>query len=129
MRFRQDQGEAVLDFHRARLPNIKPLQGRDWRGAISLLGNDGFTINAQAVSSPKATDRRQIRDYQVFDASSRRDLNPVLEVKEVRDELTKQDTGTTFLLTEGGLYLIRRPIAESEKRRREQEWWWQHNGG
>ena len=29
VRFRQDQGEAVLDFHRERLPNLKPLQGRD----------------------------------------------------------------------------------------------------
>jgi len=70
-----------------------------------------------------------MRDYQVFDTSSSRDLNPVFDVKQVREELTKQDTGTTFLLTERGLYLIRRPDAESEKRRREQEWRWQHIGG
>jgi hypothetical protein len=128
VRFRQDQGEAVLDFHRARLPNLKQLQGRDWQGPVSLLGNDGFTVSAQAVPSPKAADPRPIRDYQVFDTSSSRDLNPVFDVKQVREELTKQDTGTTFLLTAGGLYLIRRPIAESERRRWEQEWFFQHAG-
>jgi hypothetical protein len=128
VRFRQDQGEAVLDLRRARLPNLKELQRPDWQGAISLLGNDGFTVSAQAVASPKAADPQPIRDYQVFDTSGQRDLNPVLDVKQVREELTKQDTGTTFLLTEGGLYLIRRPIAESERRRREQEWFFQHAG-
>jgi hypothetical protein len=128
VRFRQDQGEAVLDLRRARLPNLKELQRRDWQGAISLLGNDGFTVSAHAVASPKAADPQPIRDYQVFDTSGQRDLNPVLDVKQVREELTKQDTGTTFILTEGGLYLIRRPIEESEKRRREQEWFFQHAG-
>jgi AraC-like DNA-binding protein len=31
---------------------------------------------------------------------------------QVREEITKFDTGTTFLLTEGGLFLIRRPVKE-----------------
>ena len=37
----------------------------------------------------------------------------IIEVKQVRQEATKPDTGTTFLLAEKGLYLIRRPALES----------------
>lgn len=118
----------MLDFHRASSPRLKQLPELDSQRQLTLLGNVGFTVSGQAVPSPKATDPQPIRDYQVFDTSSARDPVPVYEVKQVREQLTKQDTGTIFLLTEGGLFLIRCPHAESEKRRREQEWWWQHNG-
>jgi hypothetical protein len=47
----------------------------------------------------------------------------------VLDTVTNSATGTTFLLTENGLFLIRRPAVERDKRLREQEWFWQHNGG
>ena len=128
VRFRQDQGEAVLDFHRAGSPSLKQLPALQSQRRLTLLRNVGFSVNGQVVPSPKAIDPQPIRDYQVIDASSPRDPVPVFEVKQVREELTKQDTGTTFLLAEAGLYLIRRPTAELEKRRRDEEWWWQHNG-
>jgi hypothetical protein len=63
----------------------------------------------------------------VFD-TARLDLDRVLDVKQVRATISKQDTGTTFLLTGRGLYLIRQPAAESEKNRRDEEWFSQHNG-
>jgi hypothetical protein len=128
VRFRQDQGEAVLDFHKAGSPSLKQLPGLDSPRQLTLLGNVEFTVSGQTVPSLKATDKQPIGDYPVFDTSSLRGPVPVFEVKQVREELTKQDTGTTFLLTDGGLFLIRRPRVESEKQRREQEWWWQHNG-
>jgi hypothetical protein len=56
------------------------------------------------------------------------DLSHVFDVKQLRQEVTNAGTGTTFLLTENGLFLIRRPAVEADKRRREQEWFWQHNG-
>ncbi|HEX9384425.1 MAG TPA: hypothetical protein VF908_13560 [Gemmatimonadaceae bacterium] len=37
----------------------------------------------------------------------------------VREEITKYDTGTTFLFTESGLFLIRRPIKEMNKELRD----------
>jgi hypothetical protein len=43
----------------------------------------------------------------------------VFDVKEVREEVTKYDTGTTFLLTERGLYLVRRPLIETDNEYRE----------
>jgi hypothetical protein len=36
----------------------------------------------------------------------------IVEVKQVRQEVTNAETGTTFLLAEKGLYLIRRPALE-----------------
>ena len=127
IRFRQDQAEAVLDLHKAMLPSLQQLPGLYSLGAISPLGNDGFTVG-QADPGPQVADSRPLRDYQVFDSTSSRDSTPVFEVKQVHEELSKQDTGTTFLLAEGGLYVIRRPKAESDKKLREEQWFWQHNG-
>jgi hypothetical protein len=62
------------------------------------------------------------------DTATTHDLSHVFDVKQVREEVTNAGTGTTFLLTENGLYLIRRPAVEWDKRQREQEWFWQHNG-
>ncbi|MGA2838860.1 MAG: hypothetical protein ABSG18_01585 [Steroidobacteraceae bacterium] len=50
-------------------------------------------------------------------------------MKQVREEVTNAGTGTTFLLTENGLYLIRRPAVEWDKWWREREWFFAHNGG
>jgi hypothetical protein len=110
------------------MPSLKLLTGSGSQGPISLLANDGFTARGRATTEPKGFDPPPPQDYQVIDTSGSRIPTPVVEVKQVRDELTTQDTGTTFLLTEAGLYLIRRPTAESDKRCREEEWFWHHAG-
>jgi len=73
---------------------------------------------------------RQGQEDAVLDLQKERTpkLNAVQGVKHVREQVTNAGTGTTFLLTENGLFLIRRPAVESDKRRREQEWFWQHTG-
>jgi exopolysaccharide biosynthesis protein len=38
----------------------------------------------------------------------------VADVKQIRAELTNDKTGTTFMLTADGLYVIRRPAVEEE---------------
>lgn len=116
VRFREGKGEAVLDLHRPKLPNLKTVQGLNLQGSVTRLGDDGF-----AVSDMAASDARPVRDYQVVDLSSFQGLNAVFDVKQVREELTKPDTGTTFLLTASGLYVVRRPHAELDQRRREEE--------
>jgi hypothetical protein len=45
----------------------------------------------------------------------------VFDVKDVRDETTNDGTGTTFLLTGEGLYLVRRPAVEQESRLHENQ--------
>ena len=47
----------------------------------------------------------------------------------VRKEVANADTGTTFVLTQNGLYLIRRPAVELDRKRRAQEWFEEHAAG
>jgi hypothetical protein len=55
----------------------------------------------------------------VVESANSQELNRVVDVKRVREEVANDVTGTTFLLTEGGLYLIRRPGVEMVKKFRE----------
>jgi len=90
VRFRQGQGEAILDLRKA--PALKKLQGLDLQSAT-------------AEPSP--------RDFQVLRPGKAHGQDSVIEVRQVRQEATNADTGTTFLLAEKGLYVIRRPALET----------------
>jgi hypothetical protein len=127
VRFRQDQKVAILDVHAAAFPSLTRFTEPDSQGPISLLGENGFIVSGQGAASRGANDPQTLGDFKVFDAA-RLDLDRVFDVKQVRATVLKHDTGTTFLLTERGLFLIRQPSAESEKKRRDEEWFWQHNG-
>ena len=46
-------------------------------------------------------------------------VEPYISDKRVREEITNEETGTTFLLADDGLYLVRRPSVERDKESRE----------
>jgi hypothetical protein len=106
VRFRQGHEDGVLDLGRFKVPSLKAVQGPASQGLINPLGDDGFTVAGQEPEMQAA------RDYQVVDAENSRELNRVFDVKQVLQEATKPDTGTTFMLTKDGLYVIRRPAIE-----------------
>jgi hypothetical protein len=110
IRFKNGQGEAVLDLHKAKLPTIKTVPGLTLQGATERLGDDGFIISNQASTQSDANDP----DYQVVETAGTREPNRVYDVKQVREEIANDETGTTFLLAADGLYLIRRPAVEYE---------------
>jgi len=112
IRFRQDQGNAVLDLHKAKVPVLKTPQGFTLKGAAMPLGNDGLTVSSRALA-----DSQLARDYQVqvVNTANSPELYYILNAKGTREEIAKYDTGTTFLLTDDGLFLIRRPVKEMEK--------------
>jgi hypothetical protein len=110
IRFENGQGEAVLDLHKAKLPTIKTVPGLTLQGATERLGDDGFIISNQASTQSDANDP----DYQVVETAGTREPNRVYDVKQVREEIANDETGTTFLLAADGLYLIRRPAVEYE---------------
>jgi hypothetical protein len=114
IRFRQGHEDAALDLRKERVPNLGAVQALTLQGPITHLGNDGFTVTGQVPQMPSANTQ---------------DLSRVFDVKQVREEVTNAGTGTTFLLTENGLFLIRRLAVEWDKRRREREWFWEHTGG
>jgi hypothetical protein len=121
--FRQGQEHAVLDLHEERVPRLKAVPGLTLQGPITRLGDDGFTVTSQA------TEMQPARDIQVVEYPNTQDLSHVFDVKQVREEVTNAGTGTSFLLTGSGLFLIRRPAAEWNNWRRQQEWFFAHNGG
>jgi hypothetical protein len=123
IRFRQGHEGAVLDLRKERVPNLGAVQALTLQGPITHLGNDGFTVTSQVPKLPSG------REYQVVETANTQDLSRVFDVKQVREEVTNAGTGTTFLLTENGLFLIRRLAVEWDKRRREREWFWEHTGG
>jgi len=110
IRFQGGQGEAVLDLHKAKAPVIKMVPGLELQGATERLGNDGFIVSNQASAQSDTNDP----DYQVVETADSREPNRVYDVKQVREEMTNDETGTTFLLAADGLYLIRRPAVEYE---------------
>jgi hypothetical protein len=114
IRFRQGHEDAVLDLRKERVPNLEAVQGLTLQAPITHLGNDGFTVASQVPQMPSA---------------NAQDLSRVFNVKQVREEVTNAGTGTTFLLTENGLFIIRRLAVEWDKMRREREWFWEHTGG
>jgi hypothetical protein len=110
IRFRDGQREAVLDVHKIKRPTIKMVPGLTFQGSTEHLGDDAFMISNQASAQPKT----DAQDYQVVDTANTREPNRVYNVKQVRQQITNDETGTTFLLTADGLYLIRRPVVEEE---------------
>jgi hypothetical protein len=112
IRFRRDQGNAVLDLHKAKVPVLKAPQGLTLKGAAMPLGNDGLTVSSRVVADSEVTRDDQV---QIINTANSPELTRVPDVKGVREEITKYDTGTTFLLTDDGLFLIRRPVKETEK--------------
>ena len=110
VRFRHGQGEAVLNLHKVKAPVLNMTQGLDSQGSTERLGDDGFIVADQPHALSDANDP----NYQVVDLSNPLHPNPVGEVKQVLEKITNGDTGTTFLLTVDGLYVIRRPAVEEE---------------
>jgi hypothetical protein len=99
IQFRQDQGNAVLNLRKAKVPVLETPQGLTLKGAAMPLDQ-----------------------VQVVNTANSPELNRVLNAKGVREEVTKYDTGTTFLLTDDGLIVIRRPVKEMEKTLRDSDY-------
>jgi hypothetical protein len=97
VRFRNGQEDAVLDLRK--VPTLKRPQGVPVRTSTVLLG-DGSSPLAGPAIAPAMDQSVWVDDR-------------IVEVKQVRQEMTNADTGTTFLLAEKGLYLIRRPALET----------------
>ena len=117
VRFRNGQGEAVLDLRKVKAPTINMIQGLYSQGATEFLGGDVLIVAKRPSVQSDADDT----DYQVVDISNPLHPNPLPDIKQVLEKITNDETGTTFLLTADGLYLIRRPVVEAEFRIRQQQ--------
>lgn len=117
IRFRNGQGEAVLDLRKAKLPTLKIVPGLKFHGSTERLVGDGFAITNQATMRSDAN----ARDYEILASVDSREPERVFDVKQVRQEITNDETGTTFLLGIDGLYVIRRLAVEAEYEKHQQQ--------
>jgi hypothetical protein len=110
VRFRDGKGVAVLDLHNVKTPSLRMISGLSESGSTQSLGETGFLMVDEPYNYVRATPR----DYQVVDISL--PSQPVLltTVKEVRHQVVKDDTGTTFLLGSEGLTVVRRTSVEND---------------
>jgi hypothetical protein len=95
IRYRGTGQEAVLDLRKAKAPSLDVLPELTVTGRIRSLSEDN------AVMSPA--------QYEIVDGAGLKTYRHVTNVKGVKQELTDNDTGTTYLLAEEGLFVVRRP--------------------
>jgi len=117
VRFRNGQGAAVLNLHKVKTPTLNMIQGLYFQESMEFWGDNALMVNRPPSLQCYIGDA----DYRVVDISDPLHPNPVTDIKQVLEKITNYDTGTTFLLTPDGLYLIRRPPVEEQFRIREQQ--------
>ncbi len=114
VRFRNGQGEAILNMRRVKAPTLNTIRNLDLQGSTQRLGDDGFIVAQSATQPTVLSGANDPTDYEVVDISNPLHPNTVADMKRVIEEITNDETGTTFVLTPDGLYLIRRPAVEEE---------------
>jgi hypothetical protein len=110
VRFRESRGTAVLDLHDAMHPVLTTAANQSFEGSIKRLGNDGITVTRQEGAAPDVN--APAFTTAVVNTPQAPDGMHVVNVPRVRQEVTSDSTGTTFLLSDDGLYLIRRLSVE-----------------
>ena len=113
IRFRQSHEDAVLHLLKARISEIGDVRLPKLKGPTG----DRCDLTGQAPQMQSASD------------SETGDISRAVDWKQVREEVTNCATGTTFLLTDKGLLVIRRPAVEWEKKERDERWFWEHTAG
>jgi hypothetical protein len=102
VRFRQGQEDAALDLPRVGAPKLIAAQRLTLPGPMT----DALTVTHPTMDAWPAL------DFGAIDPVFTYELNRMFDVKQVRAQMTRTDTGTTFMLTEDGSYVIRRPAVE-----------------
>jgi hypothetical protein len=100
IRLRGTGQEAVLDLRKAKLPSVDVLPELTVTGHRMVLGDRDSPVLSAA-------------QYQIVDAAGLTPYHQVTHVKGVKQEITDNETGTTYLLAEEGLFVVRRPSVQA----------------
>jgi hypothetical protein len=76
----------------------------------AVLDHSVFAVAGPTMNAPPAQDLGPIDT--VLSDELAYELDRLFDVKQVRAQMTRTDTGTTFMLAENGSYLIRHPAVE-----------------
>ena len=84
VRFRNGQGEAVLNLRKAKTPTLNMIQGLSSQGAMELLGDTVLVVDDRPSRQSYLTDT----DYQVVDISIPFRPNALPDIKQVLEKIT-----------------------------------------
>jgi hypothetical protein len=110
IRYRQTGGIAVLDLAKAKNPSLRTLASLSDSATVESLGMTGLL----ATNAPNQYVASVPRDFQVIDISSPHTPAVLTTVKQVEQRVENDETGTTFLLGNEGLTVIRQPGVEED---------------
>jgi hypothetical protein len=110
IRYRDRSGFAIINFKKYRQPVLTPTPELAGSAAIRDLGQGILLLTA----SNNSHDADEDCQCAVIDISDPLKPTSVAVVHGVKQQLERQETGTTFLLSKDGLTVIRRPSVEEE---------------
>ena len=117
VQFRRTRTYAVLDLRDTEQPHLKTIDGHPLQGSTGLSGAQG-AADTRAADAPSVPNQPTSETAQ-FDVAGLLGLAPDYPVNGVRGRITNEATGTTFLLSDDGLYVVRRLSAEFANERRQ----------
>jgi hypothetical protein len=112
IRYRDHSGFAVLGLRKYNHPILAPTSQRTVAGSVENLGETGLLLTSTAnVGTQAAT---AFRTYDVLDTSNPSYPVALATVDGVVQRISRDETGTLFLLSSKGVTMVRRPRVEEE---------------
>jgi len=113
--FRDGSGNATLNLHRAKAPRLTMIDGPS-ATATELLGTSGYLASTFEPIAPVVSEARSV---QVVAAAAPRVVG---SVSEVTRQVSRPETGTTFLLGQHGVTVIRQVDVERQYEDKQALW-------
>jgi len=110
--FRDGTGAALLDLRKPKAPVLSPAAAYLEGTRAEKLGQFGLVM----ANDTKGSGVRVAQDYSIVDASNPGAPQLLGTVKHVKTEIANESMGTTYLLGEDGLTVVRRPAVELTER-------------
>lgn len=109
--FRDGQKVGILDLRKANKPVLRTISTTANLDTAQTLGRSGLLAADASYNYVPAI----ARDFQVIDISAA-NPTPLVTLKDVKHRVTNDETGTTFLLDNDGLTVIRRMRVETDNK-------------
>jgi hypothetical protein len=111
IRYRDDSGVALVSFTKYKQPVLAEVPALDRADDAEALGQTGLLLTAVKLPSEPV---RGTQTYKVLDTSNPSQPGLLASISAVKQRLSKEDTGTLFLLNNDGVTVIRRLRVEEE---------------
>jgi hypothetical protein len=112
IRYRDHSGFAVLGFRKYNHPTLAPASQRAFASSVENLGETGLLLTSTANIGTQAV--TAFRTYDVLDTSHPSHPVTLATVDGVVQRISRDETGTSFLLSRKGVTMVRRPRVEEE---------------